>query len=764
MANPTNLGRTMWNVLTWASSAANSEPSTEEDAGADTDEPPEGRRSNPLNNLGATTKSFEKTTIRQTKRDQHESLLTKALHSNSEDEHFDSRPSTSFSARRRSMNSNISFASTEFTNDTGITTPARTSSPSPRLPNIGFIPIIRPIADHGGLNHRLGQSISPQTASILAGAGDQAQRAESFSDSTTVAGKKRCISFACAKPVKDATTAMPPPPRPSENVQPQRPAADVKRPCIKFTCPTQDRVPQVTKAEVKKSRPTPAPTSSPSSVRKMRSSSSQSRGPRSLTPRRPSHCPVGDRGKKFFTAEPQDLNTESSRFHAFASNEPQEDDWIRQDKSATRRKLTIDDTLKKELAIRRLGKEAEEEAEEEDNENDDIVIDVDNEDEELEDEDDEDDLDEEEEDDEDEDEDDEADEEDEDIDDDASFDGYSTDNEGGFASSDDEDDDLLLWTTREPGQAAFSGASPAYAQPSFSARSDSSIGSTRAVGQGRRKSIRFRPGTPELPDSTDFVCGTLDEDRPLEEAYLSCIAQRQREKLHIIPQDIDPSFPTSDPEDDEDEEGSYKAPRRDSVENMWHLEDLSDEHERPDRRRKKGESPKRYHSPAPPRRCHSPPPPKGRGRSPRRLFDRHSPTRRMRSPPPPQMLISPPASPILSGKGLAFKKSLAFGPAQTHTKSLPRAAGLFHHQAKAHKRSRANTVTKYDPHVRGAIDIVKGLEEKRKRRKEKFQRKYCDRARKGHIHHEKRPAPGQGAERMKELVTGKGAQNYVLSC
>lgn len=71
-----------------------------------------------------------------------------------------------------------------------------------------------------------------------------------------------------------------------------------------------------------------------------------------------------------------------------------------------------------------------------------------------------------------------------------------------------------------------------------------------------------------------------------------------------------------------------------------------------------------------------------------------------------------------------------------------------------------------DKHVRGAIDIVKGLEQKRQRRKEKFQQKYCNRARKGQIH-EKRPQPGEGAERMKELgllIAGKvGQGNYVLS-
>src|SRR2546421_3785925 len=73
----------------------------------------------------------------------------------------------------------------------------------------------------------------------------------------------------------------------------------------------------------------------------------------------------------------------------------------------------------------------------------------------------------------------------------------------------------------------------------------------------RRRSPRtskMRPSTPELPDSTDFVCGTFDEDRPLEAAYISCREQKKREKHIPVPQDIDPSFPTTDPEDNDDDD------------------------------------------------------------------------------------------------------------------------------------------------------------------------------------------------------------------
>ena len=71
-----------------------------------------------------------------------------------------------------------------------------------------------------------------------------------------------------------------------------------------------------------------------------------------------------------------------------------------------------------------------------------------------------------------------------------------------------------------------------------------------------------------------------------------------------------------------------------------------------------------------------------------------------------------------------------------------------------------------DQHVRGAIDIVKGLEHKRQRRREKYHHKYCNRARKGQIP-ERKAMPGQGATKMRELgllMAGKTDRgNYVLS-
>lgn len=759
-------------MLAWSANGANVEFNAEEEASSDADEPPDSQLL-----ISPESPQFKRATIHPSK-EHHESLLTKALHSHSEDDSVDPRSILSESGRRRSMTSNVSLASTaELTCDTGITTPARTISPSPRLSQIGFVPISsektptdRHIHIVGSLPKRNDHPVAPNKQQSAVGGVPKDPAVQALE-------KKRCISFACgAKPV--ARPAVVPPPAPKQQDTPKPAQEKPKRPTIKFACTARPATPS-SPPKRQEAKPqnvgsggltVPEKTGSPSTARKIRSpSTGLSRPNRSTTPRRSSQSPIAVRTKKYITADFGDLQGELCRFHEFASDVPQEDDWIRQEASVTRRKLTIEDTLQMENAIRRLAKEAEEEAEQEEEEaeeeEDEEEEDADGND--LNDAEDGVELDE------DEDEDEEA------LDDDYSgygsdddfSDGYNTDNEHGFAESDDEDDGLVLWTTSHMADIKISDATSIYKPSSFGGhQSDSSTCSGHNIRASRPRPrellshLGFRPATPELPDSTDFVCGTLDEDRPLEEAYLNRIAQRKREKLHVIPQDIDPSFPTSEPEDEEDE-ASYK-PGRDSDDQIWlhgEIEDLEEEQDRADRRKKKSAKhspPKRYHSP-PPKRMHSPPP-KTRGRSPRRLFERQSP-KRLRSPAPARMVASPPASPVQAGARIAFK-SLASRPGLTHTKSLPRAPALFRH-AKPKGRPRAGTLTK-DRHVRGAIDIVKGLEQKRQRRKEKFYQKYCNRARKGQVP-ERKHQPGQGAERMRELgllMAGKiGPGNYVLS-
>lgn len=113
-------------------------------------------------------------------------------------------------------------------------------------------------------------------------------------------------------------------------------------------------------------------------------------------------------------------------------------------------------------------------------------------------------------------------------------------------------------------------------------------------------------------------------------------------------------------------------------------------------------------------------------------------------------------------QGNHVKFNLAARPGLTTTKSLPRPGVFFAKQSRNVRHEYAGD----DIHVRGAVDIVKGLEKKRQRRKEKFHQKYCSRARRGQVP-ERKAQPGRGAERMKELgllMAGKKDQgNYVLS-
>ncbi|KAK6078561.1 hypothetical protein SCUP234_06184 [Seiridium cupressi] len=749
------------NVLAWSSQSAHMQHEPDEEVAAEVDEPPDERY------LSTIQTDFKRTIVRKHS-DNPQSLLTQALHPQSDEEDvpldFVTLPS-----RRRSMNSNVSFASTaDLTCDTGLTSPARTSTPSPPPPviRLGRLNMDlfeqKPKATLRSLNI-VDHDTTPTKKTV-----DVQAESRPRDPAVEALAKKRCISFACGPKATPSPQASLPKQSSDTTTSEQAP----RKTCIKFACPTapmrnqlsdREQAPKAGPAVVEPSKSSRE--GSPATLRKHRSSSI-GRSPRSVTPRRrrPSNSPVAVRSKKYMSADSVDLNGESSRFHEFASDELQEDDWIRQKLPQTMQRLTINDTLRKENEIRKLGREAEEEALQEEFEDDE----PENEDEEDVENDDENGLE------------DEA--ELEDVEDDLSgygtdddvSDGYNTDNEIGFADSDGENDDadeLEFWTHGQAATLQFSGATPIARRPSLAGnRSDSSSSSEapasrRPASREKTRRIRIRPGTPELPDSTDFVCGTLDEDRPMEDAYISCIAQKRREKLHLIPQDIDPSFPTSEPEDEPDNAG------HDSDEQVWihgELEDLDQEPERADRRKKRSNhnSPKRYHSP-PPKRHHSPAP-KVRGRSPppRRLFDRQSPRRLVSPPPAGRAVKSPPASPTQKPIRRAIDfQALASRPGLTHTKSLPRAPGLFPSRFKSHRtRHAAPTGTK--GHIRGAIDIVKGLEHKRQRRREKYIQKHCNRARKGQVA-EKRPEPGKGAQRMRELglhMAGKQGQTiHVLS-
>lgn len=776
------------------STSQNLPTSADDDMVADVDEPPDHRLP-----ISQALPEFHRSTIRPQK-ERLESLLTKALQTSPTTETF--QPNihiTTEMTRRRSTLSNASAASTaDLTSDEGITSPARTNTPSPPIPKstyISFAPYVlgrksNEVAAPPMVQQDPKESVVAQLpATVTVSKPDPAVEA---------LVKKRCISFACGgqkpKVPEQPLPKTKPPTTETSEVKSEKEAP--KKCTIKFACPgpKASEKPRPSKdvpiVEAAKAA-TPLKeflrrlnTRSPSITRKPRLTPppyTKSHRDSASTIRRPSQSPVAVRSRKpsYITADENTLrSSEATRFHEFASDEAQEDDWILKDTSDTREKLTINDTLKKENAIRQLGKEVEEEAlqEEEEEDEDDNVVDWDAE---NEDEDDE-----------------EANLDDEGQDDDTidgsdvdASDGNETDNEAGFAESDDESDavgDYQFWTLARSIPGSKSTDANTFRASADITASESSIDSLKhmsPIPQGnvstktktkRPKSsrkIKIRPGTPDLPDSTDFVCGTLDEDRPLEDAYVSCMEARKREKHRVIPQDIDPSFPTSDPEDEE-EESKAAGVENASDEHIWlhgKFEDSDDERTRRRRhstRKSPAPSPKRLHSP--------PPPPKQRLRSPppRRLFGGNSP-KRLRSP-PARAVRSPAASPTTQAimAPIPFAP-LGHRPGLTHTKSLPRTPNVFTDRYREARLAAADAAGDRNDntggHTRGAIDIVKGLEHKRQRRKEKLYQKLCNRARKGQP--QKKPLPGKGAERMRDLglqLAGKvderaGRAEYVIS-
>ena len=686
----------------------------DEDAINDVDEPPDEAlvfRRQPIRNISSsgTLPSLSSLTSDDKPRQQSlltQGLLTIAAPKSSRGEHISPGPRSA-----RSTYSNGSLASTaELTSDGGLTSPARTSTPSPPLPptTINLLNVDNALKNAPGVVAAPNNPPEPP--------------------------RKRCITFACARPAPAKPEA---PPKPAESAK--APAGE-RRTTLKFACPAKPSREAERNAEHTARSP------------------QLSKGYRQGTPTNLS-IPVdkdetpkkGQTSNLFALGSPalakKKHQSEALRFHDFASSQLEDDEWT-QERPIRQQKLTVSDTLKKEMAIRKLGEEAEaealeEEAEEDEADNDNSGNGSDNDDG------------------------------DDDGDDDAEFSdgGNETDDEEGFAASDDESEDnseYQFWTPALT-TAATSTEEVTHIRPRQKrTASESSIESMintsnpktrKSVPKGKngRRISVVRPSTPELPDSTDFVCGTLDEDRPLEAAYLSCIEERKRSKRGFTPQDLDPSFPTSDPEqedsDDEEPAGSesqvWVAGKPDESDNLF---DRGRHNLSRRNTRSPSVSPKRKVSPAPIRRK-SPAPlankggVTGRSPPPRKLFV-HSP-RRLHSPPPLRNLVSPPNSrkPSYDDKSIAIPH-LAQRPHLTHTKSLPRTPNPFWQRLKD---------AKYKPHVngeedagvsRGPIDIVQGLEKKRQRRKEKFLLTHCRHAKdKNH----QRCQPGKGAQRMREV-------------
>lgn len=710
-------------------------PTGDDEIAQDVDEPPDDK-------VPELSTTFKKENISSRKPSaptftRRESLLTRAIQAETDSQNASPRfPEV---ARGMSTTSSHSFASTaELTSD--VESPIRSASPSPP-----------PLFDR--LRLTPAKPIDASKIVIADAVGDEKPAVIESGEAAVEKslGRKRCIMFACKdtpepSPITVAEVKVQPKVEEVPKVEP------APRKCrISFACPSK---PSTESKEISGVKGTLRRQSSPTPL--SRNTSQNEAQPRRATEGNPTVTVRKD--QDVLSPHPHSPRSPSQPFHEFGSSHDEPDAWVEKASEEFQTKLTVDDCYQKEHVIRRIGREAEEEAEAEEREQEEADNEID----------------------EDEGEDDFA-----PSDDARSDDGNESDDEEGFADSDDESDDGSDYQFWAPSTttAATSTDNLTHFSSRRSRSRDSSTSSAHsyveAMPHGRRasrvkipKSVKMRPGTPELPDSTDFVCGTFDEDRPLEAAYISCREQRRRKKLITIPQDIDPSFPTTDPEDEADNDDDVLA---ESSDQLWIKDQLEGFDESLRGRRQSAFLVSPMHSPAPdiapPRpgrptllqrktpRSPAPPQRLARSPAPRRLFDQ--PPKRMRSPPPMARLRSPRGSPT-NAKPAPFGitiNHLAQRPNADKTSSLPHTPNPFFRnwQTGTQPISRITSATMTsgteelhpDLHVRGPVDIVIGLEKKRQKRKEKFWRQHCRKAAKEQA--EKKPPRGRGVERMKEL-------------
>lgn len=744
---------------------------SEDDPTADADEPPDHR-----------LQSFVKT-MPPAGPVRRQSLLTRALHTDSESPEDDvnhhvypftrdpSRSSTCSTVSGRSMSDMAS-------DDGQVSYQTRASTPSsppaatyniakqglPTRPKLGL-----PRLNTTNATESQGSAIfSPATLS-------EPSVEEEL-------GRRRCISFVCGRKQTSETLKSPLDQEGKAEVEETRPEGPLKRPSmLKFNCPSRisviEKPVDTTEARLTRYTSPPPPIKGSSAASAQRRAHRESdTAIKNESPKNERKVPT-PRPQRRFSIDSDCGRTEATRFHEFASSDEEVADWA-QESTVHRSRLTVEDTLQKEMRIRQLGAEAEAEALEEED-SDDL------DDEELED--DSEQL----------------------SDDDVSEGGFQTDDEEGFAESDDDENDSgsdYEWWAPRRSPRSMSTVGPVESfRPSMrrrssdaSTNSDPSQHSPRNLSPHSKKhkhsrSVHIRPGTPDLPDSTDFVCGTLDEDRPLEQAYISCLKQRQAAKHRAIPQDIDPTFPQSDPEIDFDDDEEDEVTEHDVEESDVGIFPFAhatthDKRDHTGGRARVTSAKRDSPSISPPKRRRSPPPIKHHkvlhSPPPRPLFGR-SPSRRMRSPPPGgRRLVSPPPSrrasangspsamvgTITMGNGIAF---LGERPTLTHTSSLPRHSNatmcrdrrpsiapagineddeLDEDDDDEDHRSGATTPNHDGVYDRGAIDIVQGLERKRLRRRQKFYEKYLRKEeKKGKQGQHKRPPPGKGAQRMRQV-------------
>lgn len=663
--------------------------------------------------------------------ERQESLLTRALKSSPE--MSPTEPQTplhdSTFTYRSYPHSNISGISTaELTSDGGLTSPSLSNTPSPPLP---------PQMMHKSSMGK--KDVTPKVKVMNA-------------NETTVEanlGRKRCISFACGRKTDESNQQKPSTtvnaPAPPATTSPQKAQETLEPPkrrtTLTFVCPGRQDKPNIQRerSPVRKvafrsrCRGSPAPVSRKTS-------------PPAESSSKPVEVPASSTVTAIttFKAVPTSglgkfEESEATRFHEFASSMDEDDEWVNK-ATDYKEKITLNDCMKKEIAIRKLAEEADEEAEDEDDDDDDLDLADD----------------------------------DSTVHDFSDDDGNESDNEAGFAESDESDDDGSDYEFWAPSATASDSNVPSIdifpttmerraSNTSFDSMTDDHQKWLPAPVQrsGRRpsrtapKPIKMRPGTPNLPDSTDFVCGTLDEDRPLEAAYKSCMEQRRLSKQVLIPQDIDPSFPTSDPEDNGDLEDISESALDSLV-----LEPTRVRADDPAGKASPRHSPKRMVSPPPPSRRAGRTSPKRLKSPPPRIRAKSPPPRIRAKSPSPEKWNPPSDMPVVNSPRGVNISHLVQRPPIVRTKSLPRTPNPFFTSMERSHRwqgippltespEREHSRTREPLHTRGPIDIVEGLEKKRQKRKEKFWRQHCRKAAKEQA--VRRPIPGKGAERMKEL-------------
>jgi hypothetical protein len=640
-------------------------PMLDEELPAEGDEPPE-------RHSGNSDSDFAKHTIKQSKPAQ--SLLTRGL---VEAQNPAPKRTSRLTFGVPSTPSYLSAASTaDLTSDAGSTDVSRTSSPvfpTFILPNLDAFPGLMKSTRQSSIDSEgSGIQIVDNSTDDNMDSFHRRRRITFASDVKSSARQPftRCRPLSPAPQKRTGRAVSPAPVRrlgikfsleqkPPQHTEsgpstPRLPSS--RKPCIRFACPDSTttekelEIPTVHKRSDSQSTITAA---SPA-IRFVTSTHS--------IPQKKAECNLG-------------------RFYEFASSCSEDESWM--DLSLEKKGLMkVDDIMKKERDVQKLSRECSDEFDDEEQEENDDEIDEDE---------DEDDNDNEEDEDDDDDED-----EDEDEDE---FSGNETDNEDGFAS--DSDGDNSFFGSYAPPTTFFNNIGHVFRRR-LSNDSDAS-GIAPEMSNFSKTTITSDLEQADLPDSTDFVCGTLDEDKPLEEAFKNRLEEAKKAEQGIYY--IDPDFPASDNDDEDNDD---------------------DEEDEDDDRLPAGRM-SRSNSPAPrgraieqiaPRRFHSPPP-KAMGRITRHM-----------SPPPPKRRNSH----------------------DIHkTKSLPRTSSMYKAKKTRSKTDSAASSLRTEAvaivRPRGAMDIVEGMKRRKERRKARFQRK------------EDGIAPGEGVEKMRQLGLCKAPAN-----